>query len=202
MDILAGTGHRPDKLGGYTAKAYERVFQVAVDALEELRPNVVISGMAMGWDTAVAEAAYALDIEFWAFVPFEGQERMWHEETQNLFRRLLGVADRIVYCADPGYAAWKMDRRNRMMVDHADAMLALWDGSSGGTGNCVAYANLNNVPIINCWSKFNGQSVPRQARPYSQFDAQPPQIKKTGTRPIQTGRGQTNTSKRLTRSKR
>lgn len=202
MTILAGTGHRPEKLGGYTAKAYERIFDVAVWALETTKPETVISGMAMGWDQALAEAAYALDIPFWAFVPFKGQEDMWHAETQQLFRKLLGVADKVIHCANPGYASWKMQRRNEMMVDQADAVLALWDGSSGGTGNCVAYAELNNVPIINCWSKFNGQPVPRSSKPYSQFDEEPPQIKKTRERIGGTSRGQADSCKRITRSKR
>jgi uncharacterized phage-like protein YoqJ len=33
-----------------------------------------------------------------------------------------------------------MQVRNEWMVDHCNDLLAVWDGSDGGTGNCVRYA--------------------------------------------------------------
>ena len=32
------------------------------------------------------------------------------------------------------------DLRNRAMVDDCDLLIAIWDGSPGGTANCVEYA--------------------------------------------------------------
>ena len=72
--IIAATGHRPDKLGGYGSIVADRLFHLAYETLEELAPTLVISGMALGWDMAVAEAAFCLDIPFHAYRPFEGQE--------------------------------------------------------------------------------------------------------------------------------
>lgn len=40
------------------------------------------------------------------------------------------------------------------MVDDADRILALWDGSSGGTANCVGYANDIKKPITNLWPVY------------------------------------------------
>ena len=34
-----------------------------------------------------------------------------------------------------------MDKRNRYMVDHADVLIAVWDGSPSGTGKTVRYAH-------------------------------------------------------------
>ena len=53
----------------------------------------------------------------------------------------------VYVCSRGGYAGWKMNYRNTWMVDRADAVLAVWDGSSGGTANCVNYARTINKPI-------------------------------------------------------
>ncbi|MFA5401743.1 MAG: hypothetical protein WC359_14930 [Dehalococcoidia bacterium] len=39
--------------------------------------------------------------------------------------------------------------RNQYMVDSADLVIACWDGSSGGTANCVKYAEKAGIPWIN-----------------------------------------------------
>jgi uncharacterized phage-like protein YoqJ len=47
-----------------------------------------------------------------------------------------------------------MQRRNEWMVERADVILALWNGSSGGTANCVAYARQRGSRIVNVWEAF------------------------------------------------
>lgn len=46
------------------------------------------------------------------------------------------------------YEPWLMQKRNEFMVDNCDTLISIWDGSSGGTGNCVAYATKKNKDII------------------------------------------------------
>ncbi len=41
-----------------------------------------------------------------------------------------------------------MQVRNEYMVDRADLVLALWNGTPGGTGNCVRYARTRGVPVF------------------------------------------------------
>lgn len=38
--------------------------------------------------------------------------------------------------------------RNRMIVDVADVVVALWDGSSRGTKNTIEYAKKKYVPVV------------------------------------------------------
>lgn len=157
MTALAGTGHRPDKLGGYSADVYDRVLDVAETAILSLSPSVVISGMALGWDTALAEAAYLLGVPYKAYVPFEGQESKWPTDSRILYRNLLKHARDIVYCSPPGYSAYKMQVRNARMVDDSDVVAALWDGSPGGTSNCIEYATAAGVKVVNYWDIFVGK---------------------------------------------
>lgn len=159
--ILAGTGHRPDKLGGYGADVSTRLVDLARAALMKYRPEEVVSGMALGWDTALALAAIELGIPLTAAVPFEGQERKWRPEQQDLFRAILARAANVVIVSTGGYAVWKMQVRNEWMVDRASGVLALWDGSSGGTGNCIAYARTREVEIVNLWATWERYAFSR-----------------------------------------
>ena len=154
--ITAGTGHRPPKLGGYRPEVTNALYRMARTWLTEQRPGCVISGMALGWDQALAMAAYDVGIPFHAYVPFKGQESTWPQESRDMHHMLLKRAARIVHVCEPGYAAWKMQRRNEAMVDACTHVLALWDGSSGGTENCVKYAEKKRKPIINLWAIWKG----------------------------------------------
>lgn len=156
--ILAGTGHRPDKLGGYSTGWELSRRDFALDILKWLSPDHVISGMALGWDQALAWACIALDIPFTAAIPFEGQESMWPESSQKTWRTYVAKASVVHYVCEPGYAAWKMQKRNEWMVDQLspdhDMVLALWNRTSGGTANCVAYADSRQVEVFNVWDMW------------------------------------------------
>jgi precorrin-6x reductase len=41
-----------------------------------------------------------------------------------------------------------MQRRNMQMIDCADIVIAVWDGSTGGTKNAVDYAEESGLKII------------------------------------------------------
>lgn len=152
--IVCGTGHRPDKLLGYGYGAHHQLTLFAQSTLREVGATKVISGMALGWDIALAAAAFTLRIPFVAAVPFDGQESKWPAESQENYRFIRSFACEIVHVCEAGYAAWKMQRRNEWMVDNADSVLALWDGSSGGTANCIKYAQSKDRPIVNTWQHF------------------------------------------------
>ena len=131
--IMAVTGHRPEKVGGYSDEASKRLTTFAEEMLKFYKPEAVITGMALGWDQAVAEACRQLNIPFIAAIPFKGQESKWPRESQVHYRELLSCAKEVVEVCQPGYAAWKMQRRNEWMVCRATRVLALWNGTSGGT---------------------------------------------------------------------
>lgn len=140
--IVAFTGHRPDKLGGYKLPndTYIKVCRDIDWLLKELNPEKVISGMALGVDQWAANIAYKLGIPFVAAIPFEGQELAWPEASQKTYRLLRKLASEEVIVSPGGYLADKMQVRNIWMVDNCDSLIAVWDGSKGGTGNCVEYA--------------------------------------------------------------
>ena len=163
--VIAGTGHRPDKLGGYDAAIAQRLIALARAALMKYQPDEVISGMALGWDTALALAAIDLGVPLTAAVPFDGQESRWRMEQQRQFHAILERATSVVIVKPGGYAVWKMQARNEWMVDRATKLLSLWNGSAGGTANCVEYAIARGVPIANLWSTWSKYAFAPAAMP-------------------------------------
>jgi uncharacterized phage-like protein YoqJ len=158
MTIIAGTGHRPNKLAAHASLPKLHEFATTVLA-SKLKPTRVISGMAVGWDIALAEAALGLGIPLVAAVPFKGQESRWPQDVQRRYSTLLGLAAEVVYVSEPGYEAWKYQKRNEWMTDQCHVLLALWNGSPGGTANCVRYAQKKGKKIVNVWDDLERWSA-------------------------------------------
>jgi uncharacterized phage-like protein YoqJ len=141
---IAVTGHRPEKLGGYdeTNPLAVAIKQHMMRTLfwQPIKDLTLISGMALGIDQWWAESAIALNVPFIAAIPFKGMESKWPKSSQDRFNKILSYAKTVEYICDPGYEPWKMQRRNEWMVDNCDEIIAYWNGSLGGTSNCVAYA--------------------------------------------------------------
>lgn len=151
--IIAGTGHRPTKLGGYGQAEFDRLVCIALDYLKKERPDKVISGMALGWDIALAHATISIEIPLIAAIPFIGQESRWWKESKKRYKYLLSKAEDI-NISSPGFAYESFQIRNEWMVDNADMMLAMWDGSEGGTYNCIQYAKEKKVDITNLYEEW------------------------------------------------
>lgn len=138
--IVAVTGHRPDKIGGYednptSTSVRSWLFRM----VDQIRPTSAICGMALGVDQLFADVCIELKIPFVAAVPFVGQHMSWPQQSQDRYIALLAQAVDIQLISEE-YTQWCMQKRNEWMVDSCDLLLAVWDGSPGGTGNCVRYA--------------------------------------------------------------
>jgi uncharacterized phage-like protein YoqJ len=168
---LAITGHRPDKLGGYSERVATALRGFAIDEMSRYVGQGdfrVYVGMAIGFDQAIAWACGELRIPFVACIPCDNHDAKWSPSMQGRSRLLLERADQVVVVSPGPYAVWKMQKRNEFMVDNADELLALWNGSSGGTANCVRYAERRCVPkviIKNIWDKWERRLLYAAHRP-------------------------------------
>lgn len=158
--ILAATGHRPDKLGGYSPRTMRALFDFAAYWMLRLpkRPDAVISGMAQGWDTAIALAALGHGIPLIAAIPFPTQSLRWPAAARTLYGELIANAARVEILSPVPHSdalmRLAMDVRNRWMVDNSTDLVALWDGSPGGTKNCVYYAIDVGREFANPWHEW------------------------------------------------
>lgn len=162
--IIGVTGHRPDKLGGYGNSAQQKVTDFAYQELQSLQKIIlfdkVITGMALGWDQAVGLCCLELGIPYIAAVPFAGQERKWPEVAQRLYWYILGGAEAVHIVSEGGYEEWKMEARNRWIVERSNLLLALSSGAPGGTEGCITLARESNIPVLNLWEAWTNFSGP------------------------------------------
>jgi len=167
------TGHRPNKLGGYTIKSEInlKLKDALLKKVEELileGYNRFISGGALGWDFMAFWVVHILQkkyphIKNILAIPFEKQFIRWSDEQQMWFKKMLNVADEVVdvsllpvYDSKEApklpysdFSNKKMQKRNEYMVDHSAVVLACYDGTKGGTHNCVTYAReAMHTPLI------------------------------------------------------
>ena len=154
------SGHRPEKLPWGRDQSDPRCTALKITLYRELRALCLrgvlsyICGMARGADQLFLEALLELRKEFpltvEAAVPCPSQADAWSPEEQTRYRALLGQCDRVTLVEDH-YSPGCMLRRNRYMVDHADILVTVFDGSPGGTASTVAYAESRGLEILPIW---------------------------------------------------
>lgn len=153
--IIAVTGHRPNKLYGYNLnneknlELKEKLKKILIDN----KCTEAITGMALGVDTIFALAVLELkdegyNIKLHCAIPCRNHSSKWIKESVDLYNDILSKADVVKLVTDETYKPYLMQVRNEYMVDLADKIIAVWDGSSGGTANCVKYAQKKNKEII------------------------------------------------------
>lgn len=155
MKTIAFTGHRPNKLEGYYRSANIRLIRVIRYKIEEFYDKGYtnfISGMALGVDQWAAEEVIDFrdthpDVKLILAIPCINQESMWRASSQRDYRSIVERADEVVFVSNRPYEPKCMQVRNEYMVDRADLIVAVWDGTFGGTGNCVRYAKSKNKEI-------------------------------------------------------
>ena len=104
-----------------------------------------ISGMAIGVDMYAAEIVLELKAEYpfitlEAAIPCETQAAKWSEPLRDRYYKIAELCDHETMLQKQ-YTSDCMQKRNQYMVNHADILLAVWDGSSSGTGSTVRYGN-------------------------------------------------------------
>ena len=151
MAKIAVTGHRPNKLGGYNNCPWHRAIRRHMRDFLEQAPDgelEIITGCALGIDQMWMEVGLYLDLPVTAAVPFEGFDAKWPVVSQRKLAQLLEKCDKIINVCEPGYHPEKLQRRNEWMVDQCDTLVAYWNGSEGGTQNCVDYAGRQGKLIV------------------------------------------------------
>ena len=152
------TGHRPDKLPwGYDERdprclALKGSMAREIEGLYRRGFRHFISGMALGCDIYFAEAALALreqypDLSVEGAVPFPAQADHWPEAQRLRWQDILARCD-LETVVQQHYDRFCMFRRDRYMVDRSAAVLAVFDGTAGGTQYTLNYAMEKKLEIL------------------------------------------------------
>lgn len=159
--VCAFTGHRPEKLPWGSneddprCRALKVLMARAIEQAADAGVAVFCCGMARGCDLYFAEAVAALretrsSMRLEAWLPCPGQADRWQEADRNRREKLLDTCDE-VHMVESFYSSGCMLRRDRAMVDNADMVLSVWDGSPSGTGWTVDYAKRQGKKIRALW---------------------------------------------------
>jgi len=152
------TGHRPAKLPwrfNETDPRCEALKKRIADAVELAYAEGYrhfICGMALGCDLYFCEAVLALrerhpDITVEAAIPCPTQADAWTAEQRQRYDRLLEQCDLETMVSEK-YTSSCMQRRDRYMVDHASLLIAVFDGTAGGTQYTMQYAMGRGLDIV------------------------------------------------------
>lgn len=166
------TGHRPNKLFGYNLKddkyqvLYKELTKTIEFCINEENITRFISGGALGVDQIAFWLVYKLkekypDIKNIVAVPFKNQDKVWTEEQKYWYKKVLEKADEIIYTDEIDnfryrinevlvgeYHIEKMKKRNEWMCDNSRIVIAVYDGTKGGTRNCVYYARKSSKSLF------------------------------------------------------
>lgn len=143
--IIAFTGHRPERMP-YTY-FNESIRHRLIDKLNELKPKGVIQGMARGFDILGAGVCYELGIRYVAAIPWKGHINM-SVDYQTAYNR---AYKRVIISSE--YTKDVYLKRDYWMVDHADLVIAAYDGKPvGGTYKTIQYAESLGKVIYNIWN--------------------------------------------------
>lgn len=147
----AFTGHRPQNLPFRFNESDKRCIalkkqlrKLIVQLIEQHSVTHFISGMAIGVDMYAAEIVLDLKAEYphitlEGAIPCETQAAKWSESLRDRYFKIAEQCDKETMLQTQ-YTPNCMQKRNRYMVDQADVLLAVWDGTPSGTGSTVKYA--------------------------------------------------------------
>lgn len=151
MNTCAFTGHRSQHLPFGMNENDERCVKLK-EVLKEQIINLIeaenvthfITGMALGVDLYAAEIVLDLkarypNITLESAIPCETQAVKWSMAQRERYYDIAAQCDKETMLQSH-YSPDCMDKRNRYMVDHADFIIAVWDGRPSGTGKTVTYA--------------------------------------------------------------
>lgn len=157
---VAFTGHRPEALpfgADMDSDSYydfELVLWKVIDQSIAAGYDTFYCGGARGVDLVCGEiiAANKLSglryLKLICAIPFKQQADKWSYLWRLRYQEVLKAADRIKLIS-PEYHRGCYHARNRYMVDNADRVIAVYDGSSsGGTAYTVDYARKQGKEII------------------------------------------------------
>ena len=161
----AFTGHRPQNLPFRFNESDKRCVtlkkqlrKLIVYLIEQYNVTHFISGMDIGVDMYAAEIVLDLKTKYphitlESAIPCETQAAKWSEPLRDRYFKIAEQCDKETMLQTQ-YTPDCMQKRNRYMVDQADVLLAVWNGTPSGTGSTVQYARTQGkmVWILNPFS--------------------------------------------------
>lgn len=143
MTAISFTGHR--------FLLYKDVERKLADIHARYPDAIWITGGAVGLDSHAARFAMLNGIRLWLICPFPPavMSAKWGSAQKEVLIASIKYAERYSVLS-PVFGMRFYQDRNVRMVDLSTLLCAFFDGSPGGTANCVRYARSVNKQIEMC----------------------------------------------------
>lgn len=137
------TGHRPEKLNISEAEVKKLLFNAVEDAIEQ-GYTTFITGLAKGFDTWAGETVCELSkshpaVKLVCALPYPD----FAKNAPHLVEKAA-----LVHTVSEKYSVFSYQKRNKWMVDNSSLVIALFNGSKGGTENTLNYAKEKGAEIV------------------------------------------------------
>lgn len=158
MKTCTFTGHRPEKMpwgkdeNGPLGLEFKFRLRESLEYLIGKGYTDFLSGGARGFDLIAAEIVLSLRetypwIRLIMVCPWNGQADKWAPTDRERWNNVIQSSDKVVYIASD-YEKGVYFRRNAYLVDHADLVLAAYNGDpQSGTGQTIRYAHRKGVKV-------------------------------------------------------
>ncbi len=158
LNTCAITGHRPERFPFGRDESDPRCVRLkkairnAILTLAAGGVDRYICGMARGVDLWAARQILTIKkerpyLKLITVRPCATQADRWQNDEREEYNRIISEADESV-CLHEKYTSFCMMERNRWMVNHAGAILAVFDGApDGGTAYTVNYAAKKHLAV-------------------------------------------------------
>ena len=151
-DTVCFTGHRPEKLDQSEEQVREAL-RKGIDKALAWKYTTFITGMAPGVDIWAAEEILRLradhpELWFICAVPYDGFAQKWDESWKEKYDSILAAADEVHYISPKSTRAAPIIR-DKWMVDHSSLVIAVYNGTKGGTQITVEYAEKKKTRVLN-----------------------------------------------------
>ena len=157
MYKVSFTGHRPEKLPYFSEDDplcvdLKQRLKTQIEKLINEGADCFFSGMARGVDMWCAEIVLELkqkypEITLTAVIPCKTQSNSWSGDSKIRYEKILKSCSKIIYTSEI-YDKTCMLKRDRALVELCDVLVAVFDGTKGGTKYTVDYAEKKHKKVI------------------------------------------------------
>lgn len=162
MMKLAFTGHRPEGLpfgeneDAQSCRVLRRLLWEEIVKRIDDGYDTFYCGAAKGADiicgelVVLAQEKLSMPVQLICVVPFKDQAKGWSDSWLCRYNTLLEKSSQVIQLSEHYYRGCYYTR-DRYLVDHTDALIAVYSGRRGGTAYTVQYANEKGkeVTILN-----------------------------------------------------
>ena len=145
------TGHRPEKIKG-TEKEIRLKLREEINRAISSGYDTFITGLAPGVDTWAALEVLKIkesnkNIKHFCAVPFKGVEKNRTKEQIIDFNYIISNSNDMIYISEK-YARWCFLARDKWMVNRSKRVIAVFNGTKGGTEFTISYAKKKGREIV------------------------------------------------------